>query len=133
MAMSGVGVGLGDFIALPQFALRVYQVCRDAPEDFWDLSAQVHSLSLLLQNINTTLANISIDETTKALGKLLLRESEATLKEVETKMNKFRTETPNRLGKRDLLRWVVDNLGAVRIRMQGNAIGLTAYLQNLTL
>jgi hypothetical protein len=130
--MTSVGVGLGDFIALPTFALKVYQVCRDAPEDFWDLAAQVKSLSQLLQNVNSTLLLGNINETTKAQGLALLQESNAALKEVEKKLAKFRTQKPNHLTKRDFLRWVIDDLASDRTRIQGNTINLTAYLQNLT-
>lgn len=131
--MTSVGVGLGDFIALPTLALKIYQLCRDAPEDFRDLAVQVKSLSDILQNVNSTLSSVDFDDAIKEHGLSLLQESEATLKDVEKKMAKFNKRTPNNLAKRDLLRWVIDNLSSVRARIQGNTIALTAYLQNLTM
>ena len=131
--MSVVGVGLGDFIAIPKFALQVYQLCRDAPEDFRDLASLVKSLLGALQGVSGVITTFPVTESTREQGLALLHDSKATLEEVETKLQKFKNKGSKSFAKRDLVRWVVEDLGSTRIRIQGNIIGLTVYLQHLTL
>ncbi|PVH68142.1 hypothetical protein DL98DRAFT_376144, partial [Cadophora sp. DSE1049] len=48
------GYSISDFIAIGEFALRVYREYRDAPAQFAAISSEVGSLHLVLKDVDST-------------------------------------------------------------------------------
>ena len=126
------GISLSDFITLPQFALKVYQVCRDGPDEFRDLAREVQSLAIVLENLEIGTGGPCLPEDSMRQLSLLLRSSRSVLEEMDAKMKRFKTNESGRLQKRDLPRWIALNLGSDRNRLVSQTVTLFVFLSSLS-
>lgn len=56
------GFVVGDFLAMGKLAWSVYKSCKDAPESFSNISAEVLSLHAILKEVEETLADSPLTE-----------------------------------------------------------------------
>lgn len=123
------GYGVGDFLAVAKLASKVYNVYKDAPADFKNISDEIDSLHIILSQQDRTFKERKLcSKQTQELGKIL-QGCENVLKDLDKLMSRYQgLGLP--LGPKtiDRLRWDPEDVVSLRGRLTSNITLLNAFL-----
>ncbi|KAF7555607.1 hypothetical protein G7Z17_g2037 [Cylindrodendrum hubeiense] len=129
-----LGFGFGDFLAVIQLANGVRRIFISAPEQFKNISDEVRSLSIVLQDVELIIAEQEPDLSEKADLEIIANGCRNVLEDLENTLSKYyelRTEPKGfgrgikRAWKR--LKWEPDDITEIRSRITSNITLLNAF------
>ena len=123
------GFGVGDVLAVSKIAWKVYKSCKDAPESFGDLSAEVLSLHTVLQELEENLDGHELPATQQTRLKTIINSCDAVLQDLQTLVAKYESLGTNQKRTFDRLRWGSEEIGELRARLSSNINLLTAFFK----
>lgn len=126
-----IGFSASDFIALPQFAWTVYQGCRDSANDFTELASEVQSLHAVLSELAILLRETSLSDGSKVRLDTIQNGCRSVLQSVEHELSKYKSLGTNNKRVRDKMRWGMENIGHLRIRLVSHTTMLTLFIVTL--
>ena len=133
------GASVGDFIAVPALAWKVYRACRDSSSDFAALSYEVLSMHAVLEDVGEYVKRHGLGADRVARLALIgkgcndvLKALDLTLAGYESLASKSKAfkERCKRLKNR--LRWAMETIGDFRIRLASHTNMLLMFLASIT-
>jgi len=123
------GYGVGDIIAISKLAWSVYKSCKEAPQQFLEISGEVSRLHIVLKEIEDVVADLNedLDSSKEAQLRGLTEGCQEVLTDLEQLLSKF-----SGLGSRsritfDRLLWSQSDVTALRNRIVSNTTLLGAF------
>lgn len=125
------GISATDGIALPQFAWQVYKTCRDSPSDFKELSGEVNSMHAALREVEDLVGRHSLSEASKIRLDILRSGCRDLLKSLEKHLARYKSLGAEKKRIRDRLRWGMESVGDMRIKLISHTAMLGLFTSSL--
>ena len=123
------GYGVSDFVTVVTLAWNVYKSCKDAPESYRHISAEVLSLHAVLKEAEETAFAQPLSRTRQENLQVVRNECYCVLKDLEKLCKTY--ENLGTQGKRtwDRMKWSTENISELRLRLISNTSLLTAWIR----
>ncbi|KAL8744293.1 MAG: hypothetical protein Q9190_003453, partial [Brigantiaea leucoxantha] len=102
-----IGVSASDFIALPQFAWKVYKECRDSAPEFIQLAGEVQAMHAVLNELAMQHKGRRLNDESKIRLATIQKGCQEVLKSVEDKLLKYKSLGTEKKRLRDRMRWTL--------------------------
>ncbi|KAL2073304.1 hypothetical protein VTL71DRAFT_10628 [Oculimacula yallundae] len=122
------GFGVGDFIAVGKLAWSVYKSCKDAPESFGNITAEVLSLHAVLKEVEEALAEEPLTESKQLRLATIGSGCHGVLEELQALVTKYESLGSQSRRTWDRMRWGSNDIAELRARLTSNTGLLTAFL-----
>ena len=126
-----IGVSASDFIALPQFAWKVYKECRDSAPEFIQLAGEVQAMHAVLNELAMQHKGRRLNDESKIRLATIQKGCQEVLKSVEDKLLKYKSLGTEKKRLRDRMRWSSKDVGNLRIRLISFTNMLTLFMITL--
>ena len=127
------GYGVGDIIAISRLALKVYTAYKDAPDDYRNISDEVKSLHIIIEEAaqhfesTTTLSNKK-----QQRGKEVLEGCQNVLRDFDALIEKYNVlASANTSQVFQRIKLGTEDIIALRARLTSNTILLNSFVQRL--
>lgn len=127
------GFGVGDCIAVSQFAWQLYKTFRDSSNDFIGLSADLESMHAALVQVDKLASHCALDVESKARLEKLQTRCLETLKSIESQLIEFQSLGTKKRRKRDRLQWGMETASQQRQQLILNTNALSLFISSLAL
>jgi hypothetical protein len=127
-----VGIGLGDFIAIPKFAWEVWQSCKNAKGEFKAAATEVSGVYMVLQEIDESRRQLQLTEPQERRLKYLGAGCMDVLKELEEILARYRSLGTDAPGKFDRLAWGKEEVESIRQQLINHTSLLTTFNTSVT-
>ena len=121
------GVGTGDIILCASLAHRVWKESRDAPNDFQNVSTEVASFKLVLDEVRQLIAEREIGHSKQAELAELVAGCNHVLVDLQELLGKYRSLATQSKRTRDRLRWGQEHIERIRSRLVSHTSLLTSF------
>ena len=121
------GFSVGDFITVPGFAWRVYNLCKNSPAEFKTISSEVASLHTLLVITAELLEEHGLDPDREARLNSLRNGCEDVLKDLQRLLERYDSLGTKKRRIRDRMGWMLEDISAVKERLTTNITMLAAF------
>jgi hypothetical protein len=123
------GYGVGDVIAVSTFAWSVYKSCKDAPQQFHEISGEVSRLHIILKETGEVLTDLNEDlkPSKEAQLRELMTGCQEVLTDLEELLSKFRSLGSRSRRTFDRLRWSQGDVMTLRDRIVSNTTLLGTF------
>ncbi|KAF2260827.1 hypothetical protein CC78DRAFT_547160 [Lojkania enalia] len=123
-----LGIGAGDFIAIPALAWKIYRMCKDSSDEFRRIATQVESLhTALLETQDYLDDGIELSRSRKDRLTKLKASIMETLTELQALLDEYESKPTSWQRAWDSLRMGLENVSSIRDRI----IAATTELQVL--
>jgi len=128
------GFGVGDFLTVSKLAWTVYKSCKDSVGDFQNISGEVSSLHIVLKETEDLTAECRHNMDTEREAHLLQigNGCHDVLKELESLLTKYDSLGTQTQRTWDRMRWGVEDIASIRLRLISNTGMLTAFNASIT-
>ena len=126
-----IGFSPSDFIALPQFAWTVYKACRDSTIEFIQLAGEVQSMHAVLSELAIQHQQRRLNDESKMRLATIQKGCREVLKNVEERLLKCKSLGTEKKRLRDRIRWGLEDVGSLRIRLVSYTNVLTLFIITL--
>lgn len=136
IAAMSVGIGAGDFVTIPTLCWKIYRACKDAPEEYRDLSNEVGSLHLVLLESKELVEHASGSARWKEGQVKRLEEIHKSCEEVLKDLDAIITHYQS-LGTKlkrtwDRMKWGLEGVEGIRNRIVLNTTILSAFIASVS-
>lgn len=114
------GFSVGDFIAVPAFAYRVYRLCKDSSAEFQDVSGLVISMHCVLKEVAKFSEDLDPDQQEQLV--IVGSRCQSVLLELEKLLLRYATLSTKKHRIWDKLRWGLEDVKSVKGRLVENTI-----------
>ena len=132
------GYGVGDIIAVSRLAFKVYTACKDAPEDYRNISDEVKSLHIIINKAAQHFESTTLSNSCRQEGQEVLRGCQNVLEDLDSLIGKYNglasasTSTSQvvqrvRLGAGLVLG--TEDITTLRVRLISNTTLLNGFIQ----
>lgn len=125
------GYGAGDIIAISRLAVKVYTAYKDAPGDYRDISDEVKSLNIIINNTaeyfeSNTLSNKKRDE-----GREILEGCNNVLKDLDSLIERYNSLVTSASSSQvfQRIKLGTEDLATLRARLTSNTTLLNGFIQ----
>lgn len=123
------GFSLGDFVILSQIAWNLYKACKDAPEEFKNVSQEVLSLHAVLKEVEETYSDVTISAAQQSRLKIFEDGCRGVLEDLQKILDKYNSLGSNTKRTWDRLGWGSKDIAKLRSRLTSNTVLLTTFLK----
>ena len=127
------GFSISDFITIPQYAWNVYKSCRDSSGEFKALSEEVKTLHTVLSTSATFVERCSLSAENSEALLALQKNCSDVLTDIQTQLDNYKSLGTQKKRLRDKMRWAVESVGEVRMRLISTTTGLAAFNASLSM
>ena len=126
------GFSVSDLFTVPQFAWQVYKACRDSSSEYSELSCGLLSLHAVVTTSQELLESVIVNAKQSANLIAIGNGCYTTLKYIEKQLSRYDSlgSQHKRLWHR--IRWSVEKVADVRMRMISHTAMLAAFNSTLT-
>jgi len=125
------GFGVGDFLAVSKLALDVYTAFKDAPEDFRNVSDEIKSLQIIVDQQKGEFQNTTLNPDDETQLREILRGCTNVLEDLDKLHHKYM-----RMGSAqgsssqaiDRIKWSQENIAELRARLTSNTTLLNTFI-----
>lgn len=125
------GVGAGDIILCASLAHRVWKESRDAPNDFQNVSTEVASFKLVLDEVRHSIAEREIGHSKQAELAELVAGCSQVLVDLQELLGKYKSLATQSKRTWDRLRWGKEHIERIRSRLVSHTSLLTSFQSGL--
>lgn len=123
------GYGVGDFLAVGKLALKVYNVYKDAPAEFKDISDEIDSLQIILGQQDRAFQDGKLSTKQKEELGRILQGCKNVLKDLDELMTKYQSlGAPQSSRAIDRLKWDPEDVVKLRGRLTSNITLLNTFI-----
>lgn len=126
-----LGFSASDLLALPQFAWKVYKACRDSAADFTQLASEIQSMHTVLNELATQHRRRCLTDESISRLVTIQKGCQEILKSVEDQLLKYKNLGTGKKRLRDKLRWSLEGIGNLRLRLISHTNMLTLFIVTL--
>jgi hypothetical protein len=126
------GFSASDFLALPQFAWKVYKACRDSPGDYKELASEVDSMYAVLCEVNILKEGAVLNSSQLERLATLEKGCRDLLNEISLQLRRFEGHKKKRMRIRDRLLWSMEGIGESRVRLVSHTAMLSLFCISAT-
>ena len=83
------GYGVGDIMAISRLAFKVYTACKDAPEDYRNISDEVKSLHIIINKAAKHFESTTLSTSSRQEGQEVLEGCQNVLKDLDSLIGKY--------------------------------------------
>ena len=121
------GVSLSDFIALPEFAWRVYKACRDSASEFAGLSNEILLFHNALSEVNSLASRVVLPEQSQIRLATALKGCHELLEAIESRLLKYKSLGTKKKRIRDRVGWGMSGIDETRNRLVSHFVMLNLF------
>lgn len=121
--------GVGDVVALGQFAWKIYKTCKDAPEGFKNVSQEVLSLHAVLKEVEEMHSSMSMSEAQQSRLRIVGDGCRGVLGDLQGILDRYNSLGTKTKRTWDRLGWGSKDIGELRSRLISNTGLLTAFVK----
>ena len=128
-AMS-LGCSLGDIMAISELAVKVYTAYKDAPGDYSNISDEVKSLDIIINNAAQHFKNTTLSDNKWREGQEVLRGCQKVLEDLDSLMAKYNdlaSASTSRVFTR--INLGTEDIATLRARLMSNITLLNSFIQ----
>ena len=125
------GFSASDIIALPQLVWMVYKACRDSATDFAQLAGEVQSMHAVLDELEIRQRERPLSEGNKVRLAAIQEGCRGVLRTVEAELLKCKSLGTAKMRLRDRMRWGLEDVGSLRIRLISHTNLLLLFMMTL--
>ena len=85
------GYGVGDVLAISGLAVKVYTAYKDAPDDYRNISDEVKSLDIIINNAAQHFKSTTLSDSKRQEGQEILRGCQNVLEDLDSLIVKYRS------------------------------------------
>lgn len=122
-----IGVGAGDFIAIPTFCWKVYKKCKDSTSDFRNISNEVGSLHNVLLETREMLSEQTLSPQQQTRFSVAVAGCTGLLDEVQKLLDRYESLGTQSRRTIDRMGWSLHNTTDLRLRIIAQANFLEAF------
>ncbi|KAH7407613.1 ankyrin repeat-containing domain protein [Cadophora sp. MPI-SDFR-AT-0126] len=122
------GFGVGDFIAVGKLAWSVYKSCKDAPESFNNISAEVLSLHAVLKEVEEALVEEPLTESKQRSLTTISNGCQSVLEDLQALVVKYHSLGSKSRRTWDRMKWGAKDISELRARLTSNTMLLNTFL-----
>ncbi|PVH84539.1 ankyrin [Cadophora sp. DSE1049] len=122
------GFGVGDFIAVGKLAWSVYKSCKEAPESFNNISAEVLSLHAVLKEVEEALSEEPLTDSKQRSLATISNGCQSVLQDLQALVVKYESLGSQSRRTWDRMRWGSNDIAELRARLTSNTMMLTTFL-----
>ncbi|KAF8419516.1 hypothetical protein EV426DRAFT_644774 [Tirmania nivea] len=131
------GYSVGDILAISKLAWDVYNVYKDAPDDFRNISDEIKSLHIIMDNnsLRVKLQDPKMTLEERKRVQEILQGCTNVLKDSDRLLDKYKSlgSTPGSSSRAlDRVNWGKENISELRSRLTSNTILLNTFVTNCT-
>ena len=136
LAMS-FGYGVGDIIAVSRLALKVYTAYKDAPDDYRNISDEVKSLHIIIEEATRHFdESTSLSNKKQEGGKEVLEGCQNVLKDLDALIDKYKALAPANANANTSqvfrrIKLGMEDIVTLRARLTSNTTLLNGFIQRL--
>jgi hypothetical protein len=120
------------FLAVGTLAWNVYKACRDAPESFRNISAEVLSLHAVLKEVEEALSDHQLTQSRQASLATITEGCQKILYDLQAVVNKYESLETQSKRTWDRLKWGSNDIAEIRARLTSNTSILTAFTRQVS-
>ena len=121
------GFSVGDLISISALAWKVFKSCKDASDDFKNVSGEVVSMHVVLKETEELVAESDLDKDRTSQLQHLVDGCQNVLEELEQLLGRYRSLGTKSQRTWDRLKWGHENIANIRSRLVSNTTMLSAY------
>jgi hypothetical protein len=123
------GYSVGDFIAVTALAYKVYKSCSGASESFRNISAEVRSMQLVLEETQDLISENKQSLEPRRVARLVEIKDGChdVLRDLERLLEKYESLGSDKQRTRDKVKWGLEEVSEVRERLSINVNLLTSF------
>ena len=121
------GWGVGDIMAISRLAMKVHEAYKDAPDEYRQLSEEVSSLQIIIDQAVQHFQSTTLNDTDRRLGQKVLKGCQSVLEDLNSFINKYMAAKTRQVFKRVILG--SDDIGTLRARLISNIGLLNRFIQ----
>ncbi|KAJ4482360.1 hypothetical protein J3R30DRAFT_3699798 [Lentinula aciculospora] len=126
------GIGIGDVFLVSKIAWTIYKSCKDSGDDFKRLSSEVASLHVVLKETEDYANEFAVLDTSRVYRLNILTDGcTTTLKDLEKLLNSYESLGTQAQRTWDRMRFGLEDLADVRLRLVSHVTLLTAFNSTL--
>ena len=128
-AMS-LGCSLGDIMAISELAVKVYTAYKDAPGDYSNISDEVKSLDIIINNAAQHFKSTTLSDSKRLKGQEVLRGCQKVLEDLNSlivKYNSLASASTSRVFTR--IKLGTEDIATLRARLTSNTTLLNGFIQ----
>jgi len=126
------GFGVGDFLAVSQLAVRVYNAYKGAPDDFRNISDEINSLHNVVNKVQGQFEGSKPDLEDQERLKEVLQGCQNVLKDLDELLVRYGTMNSDPglgVGRAvDRVKWGQENITGLRMRLTSNTTLLNTFI-----
>ena len=88
------GYGVGDVMAISRLAFKVYTACKDAPDEYGNISDEVKSLHIVIDNAAQHFESTTLSDDKRQKGQEVLRGCLNLLEDLDSLIGKYNSLAP---------------------------------------
>ena len=121
------GFGVGDIVTISALAWKVFKSCKDASEDFKNLSGEVVSLHVVLKETEDLVSEHEMNRDQATQLKHLAAGCQKVLEDLEQLLTKYQSLGSKSQRTWDRLKWGKEGIADVRARLTSTTSMLSTY------
>ncbi len=126
------GFSVGDFVAIPALAWKVWKTCKEAPDDFKDLAGEVHSLHRVLKGVEDHVLKYPPEDKQMGGLEVVAKGCEDVLKDLQKALKGYESLGTPSQRTWDRVTWGLNEITKIRERLVSNVTLLTAFNSTLS-
>ena len=88
------GFGVGDVMSISKLAFKVYTACKDAPDEYGNISDEVKSLHIVIESAEQHLECTTLSDDKRQKGQEVLRGCQNLLEDLDSLIGKYNSLAP---------------------------------------
>ena len=128
-AMS-LGGSVGDIMAISGLAVKVYTAYKDAPGDYRNISDEVKSLDIIINNAGQHFQSTNLSDNKRQEGQEVLRGCQRVLEDLDALIEKYNglaSTSTSQVFKR--IKLGTEDIATLRARLTSNTTLLSSFIQ----
>ena len=128
------GYGVGDIMAISGLAVKVYTAYKDAPDDYRNISDEVESLHIIIQEAAQHFEGTKLSDNSRQKGLKILKGCQNILEDLDALIIKYNSIASASTGQViQRINLGTEDISSLRIRLISNTGLLNGFIQRFNL
>ena len=130
------GYGVGDIMAISRLAFKVYTACKDAPDDYRNISDEVKSLHIIINKAAQHFESATLSTSSRQEGQEVLKGCQNVLEDLDCLIGKYSSLSSASTSQVVQRVWLgaglvlgTEDIATLRARLTSNTTLLNGFIQ----